>query len=363
MNKSQIKFDCIHFRGAIPCKPNKLRGKICECDEYVKPSKRILIIKLGAIGDVIRTTPLLVRFREMYPDCHITWLTDFPDILPAGHINGIHKFEFRSVYVVKNQQFDIAINLDKDSEACQLMNEVEAEEKYGFTMLDKHLDVCTPAAEHKLITGLFDQISQQNTRSYLEEIFEICHLDFNMEPYLLDVNEKLNDKWKMLRKKAGDKKIIGVNTGCGKRWLTRLWPEKYYIELIKLLKNDGLYPVLLGGPDEHEKNERLANETGAYYPGVYPLKEFIAITNQADLIFSLVTMSMHIAIALKKPLILLNNIFNSHEFELYSRGEIIEPSSGCDCYFGQQCKRERHCMLDISVDRVFKAIKTHLPKK
>jgi len=358
MNLSEIKFDCHHFRGGIPCKPNKERNKTCNnCDEYHKISKRILIIKLGAIGDVIRTTPLVVRFKELYPDCHISWLTQSPDILPKSKIDEIYKFDFTSVFILQNKRFDIALNLDKEYEACALLSNVNADEKYGFTLENHHIAAATPAAEHKLITGFFDNISQKNTKSYLEEIFEICHLKFNYEDYLLDVNPDFNLKWKeIFSEKAGNKKIIGLNTGCGARWLTRLWPEKYWIELINKLKNEGLFPVILGGPEEHIQNQKYEEITGAYYPGVYSLKEFIAISNQCHLIVSAVSMMMHIATGLKKPLILFVNIFNPNEFELYGRGEIITPPTGCDCYYGNTCKRQNPCMNDITVNQVFKAI-------
>ena len=83
MNIPEVKFDCKYFIGDFPCKPNKERAKVCDsCNEYTPISKRILIIKLGAIGDVIRTTPLVVKFKELYPDCHISWLTHTPAILP-----------------------------------------------------------------------------------------------------------------------------------------------------------------------------------------------------------------------------------------------------------------------------------------
>ncbi len=122
---NQIKFDCIHFEGHIPCKPNKKRNKECiNCDEYIKPEKRILIIKLAAIGDVIRTTPLLARYRKMYPTAHFTWITNFPDVLPKNEIHKIYKFEFKSVYTIQNQKYDIALNLDKDPEACILLDKV-----------------------------------------------------------------------------------------------------------------------------------------------------------------------------------------------------------------------------------------------
>jgi ADP-heptose:LPS heptosyltransferase len=348
-----LKFDCIHFKGHIPCKPNKLSNKECSsCNEYAPVSKKILIIKLGAIGDVIRTTPLLVKYRELYPNCHISWITQSPDILPSSQVNAIYKFDFASVYSLQNQKFDIAINLDKEPEACSLLKDVCAEEKYGFIWENYHIDVATPAAEHKLITGLFDHISKTNTKHYLDEIFEICHLKFNDEPFLLDVNQSFAEKWQVLKETANGKPVIGLNTGCGKRWTTRLWPNNYWVKLIKDLTHSGYFPVLLGGEAEDENNRFLSTQSGAYYPGHYSLKEFIALTSNCDLVVTQVSMMMHIVTALKIPLVLMNNIFNKNEFYLYNNGVIVTPASGCDCYYGNTCKREKSCMHDISPETI-----------
>ena len=60
--------DCRHFRGDLPCRPNKTDDYVCDgCPVYAPVTQRILIIKLGAIGDVIRTTPLLRRLRAERP--------------------------------------------------------------------------------------------------------------------------------------------------------------------------------------------------------------------------------------------------------------------------------------------------------
>lgn len=352
-----IKFDCRYFRGYIPCQPNKLRNKICNsCDEYLPFSKKILIIKLGAIGDVIRSTPLAVKYRSIYPGCHITWLTHFPDVLPPKEIDQIYTFDFLSYYKIKNSRFDIAINLDKDPEAIALLAEVSASEKYGFILNNNHLDAATPAAQHKIVTGLFDGVSKENTKSYLEEIFEICHLEFQGEPYLLNYNQEYAQKWNVLRAQAGGKKIIGLNTGCGERWKTRLWPKEYWISFVSMLSHAGYYPVLLGGPAEDAQNRSLAEATGAYYPGTFSLAEFIALTSNCDAIVTQVSMMMHIATGLKKPMVLFNNIFNKYEFELYQRGVIVEPSSGCDCFYGNTCKREKNCMHDLQPEAAFEAL-------
>lgn len=362
MEIKDIKFDCRHFRGGIPCLPNKQRGQICPtCNEYAPIRKSILIIKLGALGDVIRTTPLVTRFRAEYPGCKITWLTLSPAILPKNKIDEILPFDFSSVYGVMHRKFDIAINLDKETEACSLLADVQAEKKYGFILRDGIIATATPNANHKLITGAFDSISQKNTKNYLEEIFEICHLDFRNEEYLLEVNPTLAEKWKTLKSKANGKTIVGLNTGCGNRWTTRLWPESHWIKLIHALEKQGYFPMVLGGKDEDVQNKKFAELTGVYYPSTFSLEEFIALTSNCDILVSAVSMMMHIAVALRKPLVLFNNIFNKNEFYLYGRGEIVEPDSGCDDFYGTSCTRAVHCMHQLDPDKVLKAIQAHSP--
>lgn len=359
-----LHFNCIHFRGHIPCIPNKLRDKVCAgCDEFKPVSKKILIIKLGAIGDVIRTTPLAVKYRKIYPDCHITWVTHSPDVVPDNLVNTICRFDFASIYAIQHVQFDIAVNLDKEPEACSLLKDVVATEKYGFVWNNFHLDVATPMAEHKLITGLFDNLSKQNTKHYMDEIFEICHLTFEDEPYVLNVDTSLQTKWTSLKTQAAGKTVVGLNTGCGKRWTTRLWPNEYWIDLVRQLIASGKYPVLLGGEAEDENNRYLSLQTGAYYPGHFSLKEFIALTSNCDVVLTQVSMMMHIVTALKIPLVLMNNIFNRNEFYLHNNGIIVEPTSGCDCYYGNTCKRDRSCMNDITIDAVISGILLMTAKK
>jgi ADP-heptose:LPS heptosyltransferase len=358
LKASDIKFDCKHFRGEIPCTPNKLRDKVCPtCDEYEQVGTNILIIKLGAIGDVIRSTPLLVRLKREFPSSHITWITHTPEILPNGHINEVYDFEFSCIYKVSNTEYDIAINLDKDREACMLLKNVKAKRKFGFIWENSHVAPVTARAEHKIMTGVFDNISKANTKHYLEEIFEICDMTFQGEPYLLNFDPQLTERFKEITAAAEDKKIVGLNTGCGKRWQTRLWPKEYWIELIKRLQRQKYFPLLLGGPDEDGLNRKYSEATGAVYPGTFSLREFVALTSVCDVVLTAVSMMMHIAIGLNKPLVLFNNIFNSHEFYLYNNGVIIEPATGCDCYYGNTCKRERHCMRDISVEQVYTSIK------
>lgn len=152
MDLHTVKFDCRYFRGGVPCKPNKLKGSICPtCTDYSPISHRILIIKLGALGDVIRTTPLLVKLKSLYPRAHVTWLTLSPSILPKEEIDQVYSLDAVSLFNITQGEFDIAINLDKEEEACKLLSTVNARQKFGFTWKDNHIWVADAASEHKLL--------------------------------------------------------------------------------------------------------------------------------------------------------------------------------------------------------------------
>ena len=361
MTIQDLHFDCMHFRGDIPCRPNKESGMTCpNCTEYTPKTKNILIIKLGALGDVIRTTPLIEAYRKLHPGCHITWLTTYPEVLPKHSIDTIRTFTFNDIYVVSKQSFDIAVNLCKDEEACMLLAECNAKEKRGFIWKDGHVTIANKESEHKFMTGLFDQLSKANTKSYLEEIFEICGLTYDGEHYDLHVEQRHLDNFSYIKENASGKIIIGLNTGAGARWPTRLWPVEHWRTLIAMLQSDGYAPLLLGGQDEHELNVTLHKETGAMYIGSYPVWHFLAIASQADVIVTAVSMTMHIALGLGKKMVLFNNIFNKHEFDLFGLAEIVEPSTGCDCYYGATCSRSQSCMHDITVEQVHQAIKRQL---
>ncbi len=334
-----VKADCRFYKGDIPCKPHKEYGVHCEdCSYYQKISQKILIIKLGAIGDVIRTTPLLRKIKEAYPDAYITWLTYSPEILSNKWVDNVLNVTVENLELLKSINFDWLINLDKDGIAISLANSINAEKKSGF-IIDQFghaKPISNKTEEHKWLTGLFDDINKENTKHYVQEIFEICGFEFQNEEYII---ESVGDRiWEIDK----SKKVVGLNTGCGGRWTSRLWPEGYWITLAKDLINKDYEVILLGGTQEDDKNKLIASKSGAKYFGHYPLKTFISLLNECDTIVTAVTMAMHIAIGLKKELILFNNIFNKNEFYLYNRGVILEPDFECDCYYTPVCPN--NCM-------------------
>ena len=341
--------DCLHFRGDLPCKPHKQHGYECvNCPAYSKIEHTVLIIKLGAIGDVIRTTPLIHKLRLEYPNAKITWLTLTPSILPSTAIDQILPFTFQSVIYLNDCQFDVLINLDKDKEACALANSIQAKKKFGYVLKDGIPYPANDLAHHKYSTGLFDSVSKANTKSYVQEIFELNGWEFNGEEYIFENHADKGYTWNL----PEGKPLIGLNTGCGDRWTTRLWSTEKWIALIEGLIDSGYMPVLLGGEQEDNRNKELSERTGASYLGYFSLQQFINLMDQMDVVVTQVTMAMHIAVALKKKLVLMNNIFNPHEFELYGRGVLVSPEKECVCYFSGTCKNGTSCMENLEASTV-----------
>ena len=270
-----------------------------------------------------------------------------------GWVDNILNFSLADVTWLNTQQFDWLINLDKDREAIALAASISAKRKTGF-----HIDQrgrCIPfgsrSEERKWLTGLWDDLNRGNQLSYLHEIFQICGYDFAGEEYLMDLDgdESL----------GAESITVGLNTGCGERWPTRLWPKERWIDLAKRLVSKGYRVLLLGGPQEDRKNRQISEQSSAQYLGVMPLRNFSNLVNSCDIIVSQVTMAMHIAIAAQKYLVLLNNIFNKAEFYLYERGVILEPEIGClGCFkqrFDDRCEVD-DCMSLISVEAVEQAV-------
>ncbi|TSA25175.1 glycosyltransferase family 9 protein, partial [bacterium] len=103
-------------------------------------------------------------------------------------------------------------------------------------------------------------------------------------------------------------------------------------------------------------NQKLARATKAKYFGHFPLQQFIELVDQCDLVVTGVTMAMHITIGLGKKIVLFNNIFNKHEFELYGLGSIVEPDKPCRCYYQPSCTNAQYrCMEHMQVKSVVDA--------
>ena len=124
----------------------------------------------------------------------------------------------------------------------------------------------------------------------------MCGMTYSGETYLLDNHNDKGYEWTSIDK---SKTIIGLNTGCGDRWTTRLWPKEYFAELAQKLISQGFEVILLGGEQEDQRNKDIQALSGAKYLGFFSLSQFINLINQCTLIVTQVTMGMHLTLGMQ----------------------------------------------------------------
>jgi heptosyltransferase-2 len=335
--------------------------------------KRILIVKLAAIGDVLRTTPLLTGLKKAYPQSHITWVVDkeaHPLLKHNPLIDRLLLFDFPSTLPLELEAFDLAIGLEKEPRGAALVSKVPAEVKKGFGLgPEGNIRPLNRASEYAFYLGLSDELKfHHNRKTYPELIFEIAEIEYEKEDYILFPGPEETAFAEGLARKARLKKgdvVIGLNTGAGGVFANKAWTVRGYLELIENLKKEaGVRLLLLGGPGEKERNSEILRRAkgGLVDTGCEnTLGEFAALIGLCDLVVTGDTTALHLAIGLKKKVVALFGPTCAQEIELYGRGaKILSPVSCAPCY-RRKCDISPNCMEAIDTQEVIRKIRTLLP--
>lgn len=336
--------------------------------------ERILIIKLGSMGDVLRTTPLLRGLKEKYPFSQISWLTyceSVPILEGNTLINRLYSFDLRDTLVLQAEEFDLLINLDKDPEALAIASLMNSKKKMGYAMgVNGNIIALNPATEYSIRLGFDDDLKfHQNRKTYPEMIFEIAELPFDLKKeYVFDLPQKnilFSHKYLQENKVEEEDVLIGINTGAGRRFVNKNLSEAQIAFLAnKFLNNLAAKVILLGGPLEILTNQRIKKlaRRDVLDSGYLELKDFAALVNRCNLLICADTLTMHLAIALEKPVIAIFGPTCAQEIELYNRGvKIISPIECSPCY-QNTCLKKPNCMDMINPDEIFNKVLNLLNK-
>lgn len=354
--------ECRHYLGDRPC----VYRRACQgCDHYAPYSHRICIIKLGALGDVVRTLCILPELRRRYPDGHITWVS-----LPNGcrmirehsMINRVMPFDAMSAMMLQQEQFDLVICLDKEPAPCALAMAIRAKQKLGIG-LSRH---GTPIplnreCEPYFHLGLNDDLKfRQNTRSYPHLIYEALGWRYNSERYELPLNEKAADQMRLHLMSEGwrpEDATIGIFVGAGRVFANKMWPAETSIEVIRHLRRGAPQAkiVLLGGPDERSAIDHILYELrrsgeseNIIDSGTeHDEPSFVALVDACDVLLSGDTMAMHVALARGKRVVVYFGPTCEQEIDLFGQGEKLIAHVPCGPCYKRVCDQGDVCVKAI----------------
>jgi lipopolysaccharide heptosyltransferase I len=278
---------------------------------------RILIIRLSAIGDVVRVLPALQALRDRYPDAQIDWAVEpkSKDILeghPAldsvlvferipGLIDGTRVFR-QFCQTIRKNYYDIAIDFHGLIKSGLLLKASRAKERYAFS------PPRSQEMSHLFANNKVKLISQRMNR--IEENLELCKA-LGAKSHDLDVIIQVSDEiqehvegW-FHESFHGAKKVIALHAPVDRP--EKQWPLEYFAKLADMLLADGRFEVLLTwGPGQLEiakKIEALALRNPGVAPETPDLKHLAALLQQTDIFFGGDTGPMHIASAMGTPVV------------------------------------------------------------
>jgi heptosyltransferase-2 len=372
MGEQQLK-TCKDFKGDRPCNHYWI-DKCCQNDPnspyYNEYSHRILLIKLDALGDVMRSTALVKGIKKKYPNSQLTWLVKENAksfIKYNSDIDRIMIYNDENTRILQCEKFNILINLDKDAKATSMTMLFKSDIKRGYGLhkngypipLNKsskyHYDICLDNYGKKT----------KNTKSYQELIYEIAEIEYNNEKPVLFLNNKkdkfFKDKFFKDNNINNKNKIIILNTGCGPVYPHKKWTYKGYKNLIKKLIEDNNRKIILtGAKTEIERNSKLCSE----FPNLinttnqYSIEEFCSLINLSDIVVTGDTVALHIAISLNKNIVSFFGPTPHQEIDLFGLGEKhVRKELDClNCYDQFPCPYEGKCMSLIKSKEVWNSV-------
>ena len=197
---------------------------------------KILILKLNATGDVVRTTPLL---RGL--DGEVTWITARKNLgLIDAVADNLTSISWEEREVVRDKQYDLVINLEDDLECAAFVQGLQYRQLFGAYTDDTgdlSYSVDSRGWFDLSLSSVYgrekaDELKFQNRRTYQELIFEGLGLKFEGQKYVLPKAIPTD--------LSGD---VAIASEAGPVWPMKNWA--YYNQLTQVLEEKGLIVNIL----------------------------------------------------------------------------------------------------------------------
>lgn len=361
-------FDCRHFRGDKPCP--YAAGRACDpcaggaCTKYRGLGRMTLVIKLGALGDVLRTTTLLPALEKLDPDGAVVWLTQ-PAALPLLEQSGCWKvlpWNLDSILYCEGIDWHRVICLDKEEGPTALASRLRAPHRYGYGRNRRGLLEPLDVASHNLFRlGIDDEEKfRRNTLTYPHLIAGACALEWGPNPYVLRLTDTEKAWAEGIVAGWGKGPFVGLNPGAGEAFAGKRWPAERYVDLALRLRDAGYTPVCIGGAREREALDWLKTrlEGIAVFPGCdFTLRQFSSLVGRLTVLVAGDTLAMHIGISQGVWQVSLFGSTTEREIEFYGRGEALVGRVPCGPCYRRVCPTHEECQQAITVEMVFAAVK------
>lgn len=326
------------------------------------PAENILIIKWGALGDLIMATSAIKAVRDNYPNAKITMLSNLimKELLPEGYIIDEYIFLSRSgrhvnesflnqlwmLRELRKRKFDLAINLKWKSERASVLTFLSGtKERIGYHQ--KYFSFCYT---HQIVhpEGHYQEVDRNLD---IVKSFGIKVNDATPIIFISDEDKKFADDFFVSHSLLKENTIC-IHPGASKA--SRAWLPERYVELSKkMISEFGVKILVTWGINELNLANGIVESIGSnaiLSSKTKSIAELGAMIAHCKLFISVCTGPMNVANAVGTPIIAL--LGSTDPLDWSPVGEIhrtIKSPLVLEHYTDED---ERKALDDISVQNV-----------
>lgn len=337
---------------------------------------RFLIVRLGALGDVVHAIPVAAALRRAFPSSRIDWLVsakhrEILDLVPVidrrlvindrgGTSDGTSLLE--SVRELRSNHYDVALDLQGLIKSAMLTRASGARRVIGFSSGYARERLARLFYKEACDLGRGGLYSPAETRHVVEMnlgLLEPLGVTVGKAEFPIEEVDSKVARWASSHT-GGAYGLLNP----GAAWPNKRWPPARFAALAVELRNRrGLMSVILWGPDE----ETLAKETLAAADGAAVISpkttiaDIVALARGAAVMVSGDTGPTHIAAALGTPIVgLYGPTRPSRNGPMAAEDVTVSRDTICQCLHLRRCRLSRMCLLDVEVGEVVAAVERRL---
>lgn len=285
-------------------------------------NKRILIIRLSSIGDVLHATPVAKALKKTYPACHITWIVsktaasliktnpyidevliwsreEFEAAATNRHLSQLKKLWLQLKVFYRHKKFDIALDIHGlfltgaiiyASRTPRRIGMAKTRELNRFFMTEQ---APAPASSEHVIKRYLSVLQPLGIDA------DDCQMTLNIPAE----TEKFADTFFLQNNLTADRPIVMVNPKTS--WSSKNWDNAHFAKCIELI-DEKAQIIICGGSQDRQAADwikHLIRRPIINAAGQTSLLELAALLKKTTLLLTGDTGTLHIGIAVETPTI------------------------------------------------------------
>jgi heptosyltransferase I len=327
--------------------------------------KRLLIIKMSALGDIAKTIPTVDAIRAALPHLRIGWVVrqGFADLLVGNPSIDELFVSPRGMQAVRDMRGalrrfrpDVVFDMQGLFVSGCLGRVSGARRRYTW---QSGRELSGLLAGNPIVPNSMEQNSVESLFEFarLLGVHELPHIP----PAYLTQDPELVRRAELLLQDVAQPRV-GIHIGAS--WVNKVWPTEHWVDLTARLLDAKYGVVLFGGKQEQEVGAQIeANLKGRVVSliGKTTPRELASSISRCQLFLGGDTGATHIASVVHTPTIALMGATPVRDGPYGAQHAIIHLGLACSpCYRHPTCGGRYDCMRGIDAARVFRACEAKL---